>query len=60
MSYTGHANIDLDAKVEAIRQCVFEVEHAQRKRERQTVLHAVTIALLAVVFFTAAVAILSL
>lgn len=60
MSYTGHAGISLDAEVEAIRQCVFEIEQAQRIHEKKTMRHVVTIAVLSLVLFAAVVALISL
>lgn len=60
MSYPGHADVAFNPKIEAIRQSVVEIEHAQRLRARQAILHVVAIAVLSVVLFGVVVALISL
>ena len=51
MNYIGQADVGWDAEVEAIRQCVFEIEHAQRLPARQTMRHIVAITILSLTLF---------
>ena len=55
MSYTGHADAGMEAEVEALRQSVFEIEHAPGLPDRHTPGHVLVIAILSLVLFCTAV-----